>query len=148
MRGKLAFSCRQIAEQELAALDIGRPGRRDRVDADRKKAVSFGGDKPPSALPLFGAKEACRTEGRAQYQPAEAIALRRLREPLGEFLRFFGAPRPEHLDRRDLFAPAAGVELAEAVDDALIHHAPRLAWRRHAQRADHQLPRGRWPCDL
>src|SRR5690348_80491 len=58
---------------------------------------------------------------------------KRLGEPLGEFLRFCGAPRPEHLDRRDLFAPAPGVELAEAVDDALIHHAPRLARRRHAQ---------------
>ena len=57
MRGKFAISARQIAEHELAALDIGRPGRRDRVDADREKAVPFGGDEPPSAIPPFGAEK-------------------------------------------------------------------------------------------
>ena len=34
MRGKLAFTRRQIAKHELAAFDISRPGKHDRVDAD------------------------------------------------------------------------------------------------------------------
>ncbi len=108
MRGKLAFTRRQIAEHELAALDVGRPGRRDRVDADRKKAVPLGGDQPPSALPPFGSKKARRTEGMARYQPAESVAFQRLGEPSREFLRFLRAPRAEDLGRADLFGPAAG----------------------------------------
>src|SRR5260370_9112387 len=82
----------------------------------------------------------------ARYEPAESVAFQRLGEPSREFLRFLRAPRAEDLGRADLFGPAAGQELAEAVDDALIGRALGLAWRRDAQRADNHLPRGGRPA--
>jgi len=106
VRGERAVLRRQIVEHELAILDIGCPGKEpDRVHPDREKAVSLGGDQPPSSVPLLSAEKARRTKAANPRKPGEMVALRRFGEPLREVARFFGAPGAQHFDRAHLFRP-------------------------------------------
>src|SRR5712691_3412938 len=136
--GELSISRRKIAEHELAAIDIGCPGRPDRIHADREKGVSLGGDQPPSAVAPLGSEEASCTKAAASFQPAKVVALWRVGEPLFEFLPFLVTSGAQHLGRADFLCPIARTKLAESIDDPVICGPVCLARRRDAQGADSQ----------
>src|SRR6516164_5422426 len=84
VRGEFAISRRQIAEHELAAVDIARPASHDGIHPDREKWFPLRGDEPPSAIPPLCSKKSGRAKLAALLQPAKAVALERFGAPLRE----------------------------------------------------------------
>src|SRR5215472_17296691 len=87
---ELALLWRQVAEHELAALDIGCSGQPNHVHPDREEAMTLGGNEPPSPVQPLSAKEAGCAKTAGLQNPAEAIAPRGIGKPLRDRARFLG----------------------------------------------------------
>ncbi len=136
VHGKLTTQWRQVAEHELATLDIRRTRRPHDIHPDRKERVSVGSDQPPSAVSVLGSKKSCRAKAALSRKPPIAVAFGGIGAPPRQLRRFFVTPGAKHFGRADFLRPSAEMKLAETIDDPVIGGLIPAARGLDAQGAD------------